>query len=114
MKSFEEYSDPDTFDGRFEDKEYAIDVFERNHEAVRRRVPEERFLIFDVREGWRPLCDFLGVEEPEKPFPHLNETKEMQRRLLVLFAISSAVPLVVVVAVIGLIAAFTSLLRRLQ
>jgi hypothetical protein len=39
-----------------------------------------------VKEGWKPLCEFLGVEIPEeKPFPHLNDTeafKEMvqQRR----------------------------------
>ena len=72
----------DTFDGRFEDKDYAIEVFERNNEAVRRRVPSERLLVFDVREGWGPLCDFLGVDKPGTRFPHLNETKEMQRRLL--------------------------------
>ncbi|HET9927648.1 MAG TPA: sulfotransferase, partial [Rubrobacter sp.] len=50
----------DTFDGRFEDRAYAMEVFERHNETVRLRVPPERLLVFDVREGWAPLCDFLG------------------------------------------------------
>ena len=39
----------DTFDGRFEDRAYAMEVFKRHNEAVRRRVPPERLLVFDVR-----------------------------------------------------------------
>jgi hypothetical protein len=82
----------DTFHGRFEDRAYAMEVFERQNEAVRRRVPPERLLVFDVREGWAPLCDFLGVEAPDRPFPHLNEAREMRRRLLGLLALSAAAP----------------------
>jgi hypothetical protein len=100
----------DTFDGRFEDKAYAMEVFERNNEAVRRRVPPERLLVFDVRGGWGPLCDFLGVEVPDKPFPHLNETRKMRRRLMGLVALAAAVPALAVV--VG-IAAVAFLLRRI-
>ncbi len=82
----------DTFDGRFEDRDYAMEVFERHNEAVRRRVPPERLLVFDVREGWEPLCDFLDVEVPDDPFPRLNEAREMRRRLLGLVALSATVP----------------------
>ncbi len=99
----------DTFDGRFEDKPYAMEVFEANNEEVRRRVPPERLLMFDVREGWGPLCEFLGIEVPDKPFPHLNEAQEMRRRLLGLTAFSAAAP---VIAVAGIIA--VALLIRLR
>ena len=99
----------DTFDGRFEDRAYAIEVFERNNEAVRRRVPPERLLVFDVREGWEPLCDFLGVEVPDKPFPRRNETREMRRRLLGWVTLSAAAPALVAVASI---AATVFLVRR--
>jgi hypothetical protein len=99
----------DTFDGRFEDLAYAMEVFERHNEAVRRRVPPERLLVFDVREGWPPLCAFLGVEDPDKPFPHLNEAREMRRRLLGLVALSAAAPALVVVTGI---AATALLIRR--
>ena len=100
----------DTFDGRFEDRAYAMEVFERQNEAVRRRVPPELLLVFDVREGWEPLCDFLGVEAPDKPFPHLNEAREMRRRLLGLVALSATAPALIVVAVIA-VAVF--LVRRI-
>jgi hypothetical protein len=100
----------DAFDGRFEDRDYAMEVFERHSEAVRRRVPPERLLVFDVREGWAPLCDFLGVEAPGEPFPRLNEAREMRRRLLGLVALSAAGP--VLAALTGLAAA-VFLLRRL-
>ncbi len=63
-----------TFDGKFEDKEYALAVFQRHIEEVKKNVPTEKLLIYDVKQGWEPLCAFLGVEIPrDKPFPHLNE-----------------------------------------
>jgi hypothetical protein len=35
-----------------------------------------------VKQGWEPLCRFLGVPVPQgKPFPHLNERSEFQRML---------------------------------
>lgn len=92
----------DTFDGRFEDQVYAIEVFEQSNEAVRRRVPPGRLLVFDVREGWAPLCKFLDVEIPDRLFPHLNEMREMRRRLLGLLALSAAVP--AFVAVVSIVA----------
>ena len=61
------------FDGRFEDREHAIEAFERHNEEVKRRVPPEKLLVYEVKQGWGPLCDFLGVEAPDKPFPHLND-----------------------------------------
>ena len=39
-------------------------------------VPAGKLLIFNVKEGWKPLCDFLGVPVPDKPFPRANNTKE--------------------------------------
>lgn len=83
-----------TFDGRFEDKPYAMEVFERHNEEVKRRVPPERLLIYEVKEGWGPLCEFLGVEIPDEPFPHLNDTADMRRVVWILRAISFVVPAV--------------------
>nr|CAB3262677.1 uncharacterized protein LOC100181739 [Phallusia mammillata] len=39
---------------------------------VEEQVPENRLLKFNVKEGWKPLCDFLGHEVPSVPFPHAN------------------------------------------
>ena len=99
----------DTFDGRFEDKPYATEVFEASNEEVRRRVPPEKLLVFDVREGWGPLCSFLGIEVPDRPFPRLNEAREMRRRLMGLVALSAAAP---VIAAVAVIVAMVFLFRR--
>ena len=64
----------DMFDGRFEDKRHAIDVFERHNREVRETVEPGRLLVYDVKQGWEPLCKFLGVAVPEEPFPRLNDS----------------------------------------
>jgi hypothetical protein len=69
------------FDGRFEDREHAIETFERHNEEVKQRVPAEKLLVYEVKEGWGPLCEFLGVEVPDKPFPHLNDTEVFRERI---------------------------------
>ena len=53
------------FRGRFEDRDSAIDVFKRHNEQVRRDVPASRLLVYEVSQGWDPLCEFLGVPVPE-------------------------------------------------
>jgi hypothetical protein len=104
-----------TFEGRFGDRDHAIEVFERHNEAVRLRVAPERLLVFDVREGWAPLCDFLGVVAPDGPFPRLNEARQMRRRLIGLVALSAAAPalaVLVVLAALAGVAATVFLARR--
>jgi hypothetical protein len=61
------------FDGRFEDRDHALRVFHEHNEAVVREVDAARLLVFDVADGWPPLCDFLGVPVPDAPFPHRND-----------------------------------------
>jgi hypothetical protein len=63
-----------TFGGRFRDKDHALDVYHRHVDAVRGKVPPERLLVYEVGEGWEPLCRFLDVPVPDGPFPHLNDT----------------------------------------
>ena len=70
------------FRGRFEDRAAAIEVFNRHNEQVRREVPADRLLVYEVSQGWEPLCAFLGVPVPEgKPFPHLNDAVEFRERI---------------------------------
>ena len=35
-------------------------------------APSDKLLVYNVKEGWEPLCNFLGVDIPLKPFPHKN------------------------------------------
>ena len=48
-------------------------------EEVKRTVPKERLLVFEAKDGWQPLCDFLDVPIPEGPFPHLNDTATLSK-----------------------------------
>ena len=68
----------ETFDNRFEDKAHAIEVFRKHNQAVRDAIDPARLLVFNVREGWGPLCRFLEVPIPDEPFPRLNDTATFQ------------------------------------
>lgn len=68
------------FNGRFTDRAYAIQRFHDYTEAVKQHVPPEKLLIFEVKEGWQPLCDFLGVPVPDVPFPHVNDRENILRQ----------------------------------
>jgi Sulfotransferase domain len=62
-----------TFHGKFEDKAYAIEKFNEHNETVKRKVPPEKLVVHEVKEGWKPLAQMLGVPEPETSFPRLND-----------------------------------------
>lgn len=68
----------ETFSGKFEERRHAIEVFERHNAEVMKYVPAERLLVYQVRDGWRPLCGFLGVAPPDLPFPHVNSTQSFR------------------------------------
>ena len=70
----------DTFHDRFSDKAYAISVFNEHIAEVKRTVPPEKLLVFEVKEGWEPLCRFLEVPVPDKPFPRLNDSAAFRRQ----------------------------------
>jgi len=62
------------------DRETAIAAFHRQLAEVRAAVPAERLLVFEVGDGWAPLCDFLHVPVPETPFPRLNDGDDFWTR----------------------------------
>ncbi|RCG32702.1 sulfotransferase family protein [Sphaerisporangium album] len=68
-----------TFGGRFDDEAYAVDVFDWHIAHVMAEVPPDRLLVYNVCQGWGPLCDFLGDPVPGEPFPRLNDTASFQR-----------------------------------
>jgi hypothetical protein len=70
----------DTFHGRDDDQAYAIGVFLARAEEVARTIPPERLLIYEITQGWLPLCRFLDVPIPLEPFPHTNTTEEFLAR----------------------------------
>lgn len=67
------------FGGRAEDRGHAIEVYERHIAEVRATVPADRLLVFEITEGWRPLCDFLGLPVPAQPFPRRNDVSQFHQ-----------------------------------
>ena len=44
-------------------------------------IPKERSLVYDVKTGWEPLCNFLNVPVPSTPFPRSNVRDEFKTRV---------------------------------
>lgn len=99
-----------TFGDRFHDKAHALEVFRRFNEEVKQCVRPDRLLVFDVKEGWEPLCRFLDVPVPkDKPFPRLNDTQEFQKNIKEAQIMSLAI---LGVGALGTVALLRWLLRR--
>jgi hypothetical protein len=62
------------FKDRLSDRDHATRIFKRHSAEVQSEIPAGRLLTFDLRDGWKPLCNFLGVEAPEIPFPKTNSS----------------------------------------
>ena len=93
-----------TFKGRAEDREFAIARFQRHSEEVRAGIEEERLLVYDVKEGWEPLCKFLGCPIPDTPFPRTNSRRSLRAAVWAIRAIKwfiIATPILLVVALLG-------------
>ena len=67
--------------GAYGSRESAIAAFERHVAAVREAIPADRLLVYDVAEGWEPLCRFLEVPVPDAPFPRTNSTAEFWEKI---------------------------------
>lgn len=72
------------FGGRMHDRTFMVDYFRRHAAEVERVVPAERLLVYDVAQGWEPLCRFLGVPVPDTAFPRVN-TREEHLRMRAMF-----------------------------
>lgn len=68
--------DQGVFDGRMSDRAHAIAVFNAHIEEVKATIAPERLLVFDVSEGWEPLCAFLRCPVPAITFPKLNSSRQ--------------------------------------
>ena len=58
------------------DREGVLAAYRRRTEEVRAAIPSKRLLVFDVAEGWTPLCRFLDAPVPDAPFPRVNDTEQ--------------------------------------
>jgi len=63
--------------------ELALRMWYRRHNAyVLAKAPKNKTLQYNVKEGWGPLCEFLGVPVPDVKFPHKNKGGEIMKEML--------------------------------
>jgi len=62
------------------DKEALIAFFNDWNRSVIDEVPPERLLVYQAKDGWGPLCEFLGVPVPAEPYPRVNSRHELSER----------------------------------
>ncbi len=70
-----------TFSERLGDPDHALAVYRAHIADVKATIAPARLLVYDVAEGWEPLCCHLGVPVPGVPFPRTNSTDEFRARL---------------------------------
>ncbi len=86
IQMFERIFWTEQFHDRFADTEYAEKVFNQHIEDVKAHVPADKLLVYDVRDGWEPICNFLGKPVPSDPLPHLNKKENFKTMLAELMA----------------------------
>lgn len=68
------------FDGKADDRDHAMDVYNRHVDEVIATVPQDRLLVHNLGDRWEPLCKFLKVSVPEIEYPSRNTTAEIQAK----------------------------------
>jgi len=89
---------------------WLAEQYTKHNDHVIASVPSDRLLVFNVKEGWEPLCEFLGCDVPSGSFPHSQvNTKESLKGLKQTFerAVYGWIPVVV-----GLVAAGAAVLAK--
>jgi hypothetical protein len=71
----------DHFQNRFLDKEFMKEVFDKHHEEVKAYVPADKLLVYNVADGWEPLCQFLDKPIPATALPHTNKKEDFAEML---------------------------------
>ncbi len=63
------------FDNRMHDRDHLIARFNQHIQEVKATIAPERLLVFEAKQGWEPLCEFLALPVPEGDFPHVNDNE---------------------------------------
>jgi hypothetical protein len=67
------------FQDKFEDREWVRQMYFDRMETIKSTVPSNRLIVWELgTDGWEPICEALGVDVPDKPFPRLHDTNEFR------------------------------------
>ncbi|HBO13167.1 MAG TPA: hypothetical protein DD491_10325 [Halieaceae bacterium] len=63
------------------DRDALAQAFVAHNSAVKATIPADQLLVFEVKDGWEPLCKFLDVPVPDEAFPRTNDREEFWDRV---------------------------------
>jgi len=99
IPSFEDEYKHETTNGKPEDyldRETLRANYVRYNHKVQETIPSDRLLVFNVKQGWEPLCEFLGISVPVGiPFPHVHTRTKLLGEMRFLELITWIWPLAV-------------------
>jgi Sulfotransferase domain len=75
--AYEVIWDP-VFGRNMEDKDHVIACYEAHNQSVIDEVPPEKLLVYEIGEGWEPICTFLGAAVPPDDYPRVNSTEDFK------------------------------------
>jgi hypothetical protein len=75
------YGPQGSFRDGWAEPEQLVVQMQRHHEQVQATIAPERLLVWEVGEGWAPLCEFLDVPVPDEPLPHENDRETFLGRV---------------------------------
>lgn len=64
-----------------DDRAFLTAYFRRHTDEVKAATPPAQLLVYEVGQGWEPLCAFLGVPFPDQPYPSENNRAEFIARV---------------------------------
>ena len=56
-------------------------IYDAHYHTIEALVPPEKLLKYNFKDGWVPLCEFLGKPIPNVPFPRVNETAAVRAKI---------------------------------
>lgn len=99
---------------RYTDLEVLKAGYRRHVKEVTSTIPPLQLLTFDVKEGWEPLCRFLGKPVPDVPFPHVNDRESFQTALSMVLFITWTWPMLFLGPLALLLWVCSVLVRRIR
>ena len=75
-----------------QDKEYMVSFFENRTKEIINTITPDRLLVYQVKQGWGPLCEFLDIPVPDINFPRVNSRDETRELLGGMFAANEEQP----------------------
>ncbi len=84
-------------------KENVLKCYNDHNAKVIAECPKDKLLVFEVAQGWEPLCKFLDKPIPSVPFPRVNDTAEFQRIVFMLEAVGYAITVALFLPLVGLV-----------